>query len=437
MTACGYPHKKGLIEVYSLNESMFCGKLKRKCLVDLDKLFDLTKRKRRLRSFGSCSSSSDTLERMVKRGENNPGNMITAAKCHPEGETNNGENNMEPYNYGSEEQRSIGRVINVDYALNTQRALSKKRAACDRETYKIDLFNESCKITFSTAVFELFRTKIVEYFQHHASYVVEIDPVVDMNGSTTGDVMKVFKKTSCNRSTPDKLFTINMYRTSSRILVNGSQYKMFVCSILPSITELFDNYGDIFREANRQIKEKILKEQVVHNKRNRKKKVFTDFHVETKSICFSDSGLDDVKVTKTECSKESSKDEKWNSEPKYWKMLGRDEWTQTVASECNRPKGCLSACGKNNSRDMVRCDGCGRWGHFNCVVAADVDVNNVDDFICTACKEVMKSEDAALDSGIPDIIVPNKGDVDGGTDLSIESTVGGVVIPVIVSQGGR
>ena len=85
---------------------MFCGKLKRKCLVDLDKLFDLTKRKRRLRSVSSCSSSSDTLERMVKRGENNPGNMITAAKCHPVGETNNGENNMEPYNNSSDEQRS-------------------------------------------------------------------------------------------------------------------------------------------------------------------------------------------------------------------------------------------------------------------------------------------------------------------------------------------
>ena len=62
-----------------------------------------------------------------------------------------------------------------------------------------------------------------------------------------------------------------------------------------------------------------------------------------------------------------------------------------IAKECNKPKGCLMLCGKNNSRDMIRCDGCGRWCHFKCM---EENVDEKVDFLCSACK--FKSEDIRL-----------------------------------------
>ena len=80
------------------------------------------------------------------------------------------------------------------------------------------------------------------------------EPVVELTGKVCGDVLRVSKKLSCNRVTPDKLFTINLYRTTTSAMINGAQYKTFMCSILPNITSLITEYGDIFKAANEEIK---------------------------------------------------------------------------------------------------------------------------------------------------------------------------------------
>ena len=54
----------------------------------------------------------------------------------------------------------------------------------------------------------------------------------------------------------------------------------------------------------------------------------------------------------------------WEQRPKYWQELGYGEWNYDVVKDCNKPKGCLVQCGMNSSREMVRCDSCGKWCHF-------------------------------------------------------------------------
>ena len=91
---------------------------------------------------------------------------------------------------------------------------------------------------------------------------------------------------------------------------------------------------------------------------------------------------------------------KWNRRPKYWeKYNGNMEWNESIIKDCNKTKGCLHNCGKNNSRDMLQCDGCGKWSHFVCEGIKEI-VKLDEDFICLSCQtnlinrndEIYKSE---------------------------------------------
>ena len=85
---------------------------------------------------------------------------------------------------------------------------------------------------------------------------------------------------------------------------------------------------------------------------------------------------------------ESSKFENddWVSKPKFWDILGDGEWTIKIANKINiAPKSCVEKCGKKNSKEMVRCDGCGGWCHFKCVLDNEVVVGE-QDYICGRCQ---------------------------------------------------
>ena len=56
--------------------------------------------------------------------------------------------------------------------------------------------------------------------------------------------------------------------------------------------------------------------------------------------------------------------ESWNAEPRLWTKYHKSIWTGDIAKERNGPKCCLQACGHNNSKEMIRCDRCGRLGTY-------------------------------------------------------------------------
>ena len=76
-------------------------------------------------------------------------------------------------------QVSSGKAINVAYTLNQKKAYAKKASACDRELYKIEALSQSCKISFSCAVFETFRGKLHSYFEKNNEFSLVHRHVLD------------------------------------------------------------------------------------------------------------------------------------------------------------------------------------------------------------------------------------------------------------------
>ena len=81
------------------------------------------------------------------------------------------------------------------------------------------------------------------------------------------------------------------------------------------------------------------------NKRTRKKKIFEGFEQ-----------CDDQTGGQSSQEAINSVSSKWLTQPKLWCRYGVGEWTAEKAKLCNKSKGCLHNCGKNNSTSMVRCD---------------------------------------------------------------------------------
>ena len=285
----------------------------------------------------------------------------------------------------NEVHQSTGKIIQMGYKLNKKEALKKKLAACDRSEFVIEMHASCCVIVLSTAAFEMFRCDVIRYLKDCKKYMIlEPENLADSEMSVTQDTIKVHSPVLEMKH----LFTINLYRTTGKVMINGSDYKKFVEEDVPMIKGRIDNVKYIIKQANEQLKLCISSAtdaaEMLCNKsekRDRKKKNYDDYEMDLRKTL----SLNAPKDVDHENIAITNADRDWKIRPKYWdKVEDKKEWTSEVAKECNKRKGCLMACGKNNSSEMVRCDGCGKWCHFKCLLKV---VEENDDFLCYNCEE--------------------------------------------------
>ena len=144
------------------------------------------------------------------------------------------------------------------YTLNKKLALCKKRAACDRNPFQVKANKSSTTITMNTVVFEHFRSHIENYLRSR-KYKVLPYPVPDRVGNITKDIVRVM-----NNET--HMYTINVYRTSSRIMINGPRYMDFVRNDIPIIQQDINRMSKEFECANELAKQNIEQELHVQQK---------------------------------------------------------------------------------------------------------------------------------------------------------------------------
>ena len=303
----------------------------------------------------------------------------------------------------------------VNYELNKRAALAKKMAACERDDYEVELKTLSCLLQLNTASFEYFRKDIIEFVNNSSKYrVIRHDPVKDRTGCITAEIIAVG---SCPPSS-NKLFTINIFQTTSQVMINGAKFQLFVEKDLPSLLQKLGNRRNTIQDANKLFKESIptamdlfdnksdskqvhvepktnvcinsLKEvetATPASKRNRKRKLFEGFETTVtrrrtrKSVSVNPECTEKLH-TIVEC---VDKENNWEEIPKYWDIYGQGVWNEEKIKECNKRKGCLAECGKNNTMGMVQCDGCGRWCHNRCI---DEIIDRNEDFICYNCRSL-------------------------------------------------
>ena len=143
----------------------------------------------------------------------------------------------------------------TNYSLNENAACIKKISACDRENCVVERKSHSDSITFNTTSFEIFRKCFDQYYDtHKKKFKVHSTPVIAGNNLIVQDIVRV--SDLLKRNVP-LIYTVNIYRTTSRLMVNGPHYRNFTDNDLPLITCLINQEDEDIRECN-QILQKQL-----------------------------------------------------------------------------------------------------------------------------------------------------------------------------------
>ncbi|WAR14023.1 hypothetical protein MAR_004128 [Mya arenaria] len=134
--------------------------------------------------------------------------------------------NQSHKNVDTEVYTTIG---GTNYDLNVDKALLKKLHAAKRtDNVKIEHTNGGIVMTADTATFELLKAATLVYYRKKDSSEVTIEQSTDRGGNNIVQfTIRVNNK-----------YTLNIYNTTSRILVNGKQQNIFINEDLDQIYEV-------------------------------------------------------------------------------------------------------------------------------------------------------------------------------------------------------
>ena len=144
--------------------------------------------------------------------------------------------------------------MNVPYELNVQKAIRNKVKACD--LIDLDVCNKGGNIIIqlNTASFELARAVVTNYYINDTQlYTCEITNKTYETGNIVEDILRVAnrKGRACKGGC---LFTINFYRTTCKIMVNGKNKNKFYVNDLALIKDLFNKERDNILLVNNFVK---------------------------------------------------------------------------------------------------------------------------------------------------------------------------------------
>ena len=131
-----------------------------------------------------------------------------------------------------EAQHSIAKIVIQDYALNKTLALQKKKKACNYDLYKIQEKTGCTVVLFNTTSFEVLKNFILKQLNISGKYTLEHTPHVDTNKFITQDVFRVLDPNNSNH-----IYTLNLYRTTSNMMVNGPKNSIFMREDFPTISK--------------------------------------------------------------------------------------------------------------------------------------------------------------------------------------------------------
>lgn len=155
--------------------------------------------------------------------------------------------------------------MNVPYELNVQKAIRNKVKACD--FIDLDVSNKGGNIIcqLNTASFELARAVITNYYIDNTQlYTCEIINKTDGAGNIVEDIIRIANRRgrACKGGC---LFTINFYRTTCKIMVNGKSKNRFYVNDLALIKDLFNKERDNILLVNNFVKVKASGSNVTND----------------------------------------------------------------------------------------------------------------------------------------------------------------------------
>lgn len=263
----------------------------------------------------------------------------------------------------------------VEYILHKRKAVGKKLEAAERTfTVKPEISPGNLVLIFSAAAYAEFQI-ITRTVLQNSGLIIEMTETKDKNGALVSESMAV-------RKSNIKVFVLNFYNTTTKVLLNGKQKHMieFITTTLSDILIILDR-NENFNDINKQIRDYCLLflNTTEHNKtgeayklqkrKSRVKEISCNTNIQeatsTKQVLYSNnqSSLSTVKDN-----------------------IEINNWLCPICRKC-----CES--------DAVECEVCEEWIHYDCErltaeVIYTIEHNLSEEYTCRSCQELrcMQSE---------------------------------------------
>ena len=254
------------------------------------------------------------------------------------------------------------------YTLNKEKALKKKLEAANRTKHvEPEETGGGLRIKLSCGAYELFKLAAHQYYDKpqkgcratpHNNY--------DIKGSCTSSVVKV--ETSHGRH----LYTINLYHTTSLLLINGSDIESFRSKDYPRIQDMIDTSDVHLNELNKLIT-KAIKTSLTSGKRGKSGQV-----VNRHGPSSIEEEQDDVA------------EEQPITTPLIYLPSIDPNNNNSSYDDC-------PICELNSESASIECNDCNRWPHINCLGISQKTLHRHQsdstlEFYCTNCANIANED---------------------------------------------
>ena len=147
-----------------------------------------------------------------------------------------------------ENSRIVVRFRTLDYSLNMENSLKKKKKACDRPIIcEANDKSNGVVISCQAGIYELLRRAALLYFSEHhkAGHSIDIELGRDKEGNHVQAVIKALYFPSGYNC-----YTISLYHTNSSMHINGKGTKKFFEIDWPNILKAIDEINEVCKDTN-------------------------------------------------------------------------------------------------------------------------------------------------------------------------------------------
>ncbi|VDI05597.1 Hypothetical predicted protein [Mytilus galloprovincialis] len=256
----------------------------------------------------------------------------------------------------------------VTYTLNKPKAIAKKMEAAER-TYSVtpQFTKGNLVLVFSAAAYEEFKYITISTLQTQDTNIKSVE-TKDTNGSVISESYTIYVNN-------EKLFVLNFYNSTSKVLLNGKQEHVltFTKSYLMNILELLDRNAN-FTSINSMIRQSCKQYLDMENMKSQK------------AVSKHKTSIDSSSIQSKEGRLTPQQEELGNKEQISSNMAINPCITNSTLPTCPI---CNKMC--TNNCKAVGCDTCDQWFHYECENLSAVDIKIIeeigdDNYICRTCK---------------------------------------------------
>ena len=255
---------------------------------------------------------------------------------------------------------------NKDYALNKTKSLDKKSAGCMKEHMKCEIKQgNNVVIEMSTAAYELSKSCLNKLLNdENFPYFAERRDSIEQTGANVDTCYRIYNKKADGNCGKMLKFVINMYHTTSTILVNGNRTDIFLSEIH---NELCSKMTACCKELD------ILNINIAS--------VLEKDHLNRPAI--------NKQITQDSGNKSSP------TQPSITQETISTQHDKNIPNETNNDTSLnevselCPACLNQAYGKVVQCGECSDWYHYDCLRIDDTTIETLgdNDFICRMCTD--------------------------------------------------